>query len=137
MSKFKGRDFLLQIETDTPGTYATIAHLKTNNLTINNAQVDVTDKTGAPWRELLEGAGITSMSMKGNGITSDDATFGQLLGIAMANTLHKYKITSGAGHSFTGTFQLTSFDESGDYAKEDAFTFSLESSGTVTYTAAP
>ena len=44
-------------------------------MTINSETVDVTDKDGNGWRELLEGAGITSMSLKGSGVVSDNAVF--------------------------------------------------------------
>ena len=50
-----------------------IGGIRTESMTINNETVDVTDKDGNGWRELLEGAGITSMSLKGSGVVSDNA----------------------------------------------------------------
>ena len=65
MAKFKGRDLRIKVRTSTsPETFTVIGGARSDGITINNETVDVTDKDGAGWRELLQGAGITSMSLK-------------------------------------------------------------------------
>ena len=76
MAKFKGREFRVSVRTSTsPDVYAVIGGIRTESVTINSETVDVTDKDGNGWRELLEGAGITSMSVKGSGVVSDNTVF--------------------------------------------------------------
>lgn len=137
MPKFCGKDFLIQLETNTPGTYATLGGLTSNGMTINNEAVDVTDKGDMPWRLLLEGCGLRSMSLKGEGIVSDNAVFEQAQALALSGLHRNVKIISGAGDTFVGKFQLTSFDRSGEKNNAEMFSLALESSGVVTYTAAP
>ena len=74
MSKYKGRELRIKVRTSTgPDVFAVVGGIRTESMTINSETVDVTDKDGNGWRELLEGAGITSMSLKGSGVVSDNA----------------------------------------------------------------
>lgn len=138
MPKFCGKDFLIQVESPTtPGTFVTLGGLTTNGMTINSEAVDITDKDSMPWRTLLAGCGMRSMSLKGNGLVTNDAVFKQVQASILLATILKYKVISGLGDSFAGLFQVTSFDRSGDKNAAEAFTASFESSGAIVYTAAP
>lgn len=138
MAKFKGREFRVSVRTSTgPDVYAVIGGIRTESVTINSETVDVTDKDGSGWRELLEGAGITSMSIKGSGVVSDNVVFTDHIMVAkMANTHKTIKLESGLGDVFTGVFAIPSVERAGEYNKEETFSISLESAGVVTYTAA-
>ncbi len=137
MSKYKGRELRIKVRTSTgPDVFAVVGGIRTESMTINSETVDVTDKDGNGWRELLEGAGITSMSLKGSGVVSDNAVFTDHIMVAkMANTHLVLKIESGLGDVWQGTFAIPSVERSGEYNKEENFSITLESAGTITYTA--
>lgn len=137
MAKYKGRELRIKVRTSTgPDVFAVVGGIRTESMTINSETVDVTDKDGNGWRELLEGAGITSMSLKGSGVVSDNAVFTDHIMVAkMANTHLHLKIESGAGDVWTGTFAIPSVERSGEYNKEENFSITLESAGAITYTA--
>ncbi len=140
MAKFCGKDYLVQFETVTPGTYATLGGLQANSLSLNNETVDVTTKGASRWRELLDGCGLRSMSISGNGFllkpsgTGADPATKTAHQRAMDGAKHKVKIISAAGDSYTGDFVVTSFERSGENGGAEAFTLSLESAGDITYT---
>ena len=133
MAKFKGSDFLLQRKVSA-GVYATIGALKSNSLSFNNEAVDVTTKTDSKWRQLLEGAGIKSMEVSGQGIVDDTSAFVAFMADAIAQTIGEYKLISGDGSTFVGNFQINSIERSGEYNGAEQFTTSLASAGDITYT---
>lgn len=137
MAKFKGRELRIKVRVSTgPDVFTVIGGIRTESMTINNETVDVTDKDGNGWRELLEGAGITSMSLKGSGVVSDDTVFtDHIMAAVMANTHVVLKIESGLGDVWQGTFAVPSAERAGEYNKEETFSITLESAGTITYTA--
>ena len=137
MAKFKGRELRIKVRVSTgPDVFTVIGGIRTESMTINNETVDVTDKDGNGWRELLEGAGITSMSLKGSGVVSDNAVFtDHIMAAVMANTHVVLKIESGLGDVWQGTFAVPSAERAGEYNKEETFSITLESAGTITYTA--
>lgn len=138
MAASKGRSFVLQIgDGATSESFNTIGGLIANTVTINNENVDMTNKDSAGWRELLEGAGTRSVSISGNGIFKDD-TYGKAARTAcLAGTHKNYKIIdSDTGDYFTGEFAPTTFEQSGDQNTPMNFSLTLESSGAVTFTEA-
>ena len=137
MSKYKGRELRIKVRTSTgPDVFTVIGGIRNESMTINSETVDVTDKDGNGWRELLEGAGITSMSLKGSGVVSDDTVFtDHIMAAVMANTHVVLKIESGLGDVWQGTFAVPSAERAGEYNKEETFSITLESAGTITYTA--
>jgi len=136
MAKFCGKDFLIQLY-DGSSTYNTIGAMRTTSMSLNKENVDVTTKDDAPWRALLDGCGIKSMSVSGGGVFSDDEFVEDLIQAFMSSTTIKtFKLVSGAGDEFDGDFEITTISRAGEYNAEETFDFTLESSGTITYTAA-
>lgn len=140
-AKFKGRDLLIKKE-DTPGsnTWTTIAGMRTTSMSINNAQVDVTDKEGAPWRQLLGSAGIKTMSLTAAGVLKDTTVTRALQAAVMATDgtdVLNFQLISGFGDKWQGSFQVAGIDRAGDVKGEETYNLKLESAGTITYTAAP
>lgn len=115
----------------------TIGGLRSTGMTINNEQVDVTDKGDVPWRQLLAGAGVRSMSLSGSGVFSDNAAVTTLQADAMSGTFETLKLISGRGDSFTGSFQIATFERNGEYNGAEQFSVSFESAAQITYTPAP
>jgi len=138
MAKYKGRDLRIKVRVSTgPDVFTVVGGARSDGITINNETVDVTDKDGGGMRELLQGAGITSMSLKLSGVVSDNTVFtDHIMAAVMANTHVVLKIESGLGDVWTGSFAVPSCERSGEYNKEETFSASFESAGTITYTAA-
>lgn len=132
MAAKKGYSFLLKHGTASGGT--TLAGLRDTSIRINNELVDVTTKTHAGKRTLLEGAGITSMTITANGVFEDDSAWDTIHGYAVNNSLNAMAIVDGDGNTYEGSFQVTNFESSGSYNGAQMYSLTLESSGTVTYT---
>ncbi len=65
----KGSAFLLKIgDGAEPPAFATMAGLRTTQLSINGETVVVTSKDSGGWRELLSGAGVRHVSVAGAGV---------------------------------------------------------------------
>lgn len=134
----KGRVFLLKEGDGTsPETFVTVAGLRPTAYTIDGESVDTSDKDGNGWRDLLDGGGITSMSITASGIFEDsESTQSNLRSRAIDKSLHNYQIDDGED-ILEGAFQVTSFEASGEHDGEQTFSVTLESAGEVSVTAAP
>lgn len=137
MAAQKGRDLLLKVE-DSPGggAFTTIAGLRTNTLTINNEAVDITTKDSSGKRELLEGAGVNSLSVSGEGVADDDAALELVRVAANANTHLNFQLVDPAttnGGTYEGEFMIESFEQTGEYNGAVTFTITLQSAAAITF----
>lgn len=132
MAAEKGSAFLLKVGDGavTP-TYATVAGLRTTQLSINGEAVVITSKDSGGWRELLSGAGVRSVSVAGAGIFTGSAAETRLKGNALAGLIDDYELSFESGERLRGRFLLTRLDYSGDFNGERNYTLALESSGAV------
>ena len=132
MAAEKGSAFLLKIGSGggTP-TYATIAGLKTTQLSVNGDAVNITNKDSGGWRQLLSGAGVRSVSVSGAGIFTGSSAEAQLRGMALAGTIAGYELSFESGERMQGQFLVTRLEYAGDYNGERNYTLALESSGAV------
>jgi len=124
--KTKGALFYLQAEIS--GTYTTLAAIQTNTMTINSETVDVTDKTML-FHELLENAGIGSVSTKAQGIVSSASSYQFIKDSVINGDVINCKLLSNTAEVYTGGFLITSFESSGEYNKAELVAITLESSG--------
>jgi TP901-1 family phage major tail protein len=132
MAAEKGSAFLLKVgDGGTPAHYATVAGLRTTQLSINGEAVVVTSKDSGGWRELLSGAGVRSVSVAGAGIFTGSAAETRLKGNALAGLLDDYELSFESGERLRGRFLLTRLDYAGDFNGERNYTLALESSGAV------
>jgi TP901-1 family phage major tail protein len=128
-----GSAFLLKVgDGGAPPSYATIAGLRTTQLSINGEGVNVTTKDSGGWRELLSGAGVRSVSVSGAGIFTGSAAEGRIKGNALSGVIDDYELSFEGGERMQGRFLITRLDYAGDYNGERNYTLSLESSGPVT-----
>jgi len=127
-----GKDLLLKINT-TGSTYVTVAGLRSKGFTFSADGIDVTNHGSNQNREFLDGAGIFSMSVTGSGVFKNDTTLNTIKTAVMAQTLTNFQIVDdNSGDTYQAAFKITSFERSGEYNGEMAWTISLESSGAVT-----
>ena len=132
MTAQKGAAFLLKIsDGGQPPVYATVAGLRTTQMTVNGDTVVVTHKESGGWRELLSGAGTRSVSVSASGIFLGSAAEAQLRANALAGTLDDYELSFEDGAKLRGAFLIQRLDYAGDFNGERNYTLQLESSGPV------
>ncbi|PVX31369.1 phage major tail protein, TP901-1 family [Sphingomonas pokkalii] len=132
MAAEKGSAFLLKIGNGAmPVAYATVAGLRTTQLSVNGEAVAITSKDSGGWRELLSGAGVRSVSVSGAGVFTGSAAEARLKANALAGVLDDYRLSFESGETMTGRFLVTRLDYAGDFNGERSYTLALESSGPV------
>ena len=132
MAAEKGSAFLLKIGNGAvPLVYATVAGLRTTQLSINGEAVAITSKESGGWRELLSGAGVRSVSVSGAGIFTGSAAELRIKGNTLSGAIDDYRLSFESGETLSGRFLVTRLDYAGDYNGERSYTLSLESSGPV------
>lgn len=131
MAAQKGKDLLLKIHDGT--VYQIVGGFKSNDLTINGEAVDVTTKDNVGFKELLEGAGVRSLSASGDGVFMNDATFAIAHGHVLAGTHPDCEITVPGLGTYTGKFAISSLQMSGGFEGEITYTISLDSAGAITF----
>jgi TP901-1 family phage major tail protein len=132
MSAEKGSAFLLKVgDGATPPVFATVAGLRTTQLSVNGEAVNITSKDSGGWRELLSGAGVRSVSVAGSGIFTGSAAETRIKASALAGLIDDYELSFESGERMRGRFLLTRLDYAGDHNGERTYALSLESSGEV------
>ena len=132
MTAQKGSAFLLKIgDGASPPAYATVAGLRTTQMSINGEAVVVTHKESGGWRDLLSGAGTRSVSVGAAGIFLGSAAESALRAHALAGTLEDYELSFEDGEKLQGRFLIQRLDYAGDFNGERNYTLQLESSGPV------
>ena len=128
----RGSAFLLKVgDGASPPAYATVAGLRTTQLSVNGETVVVTSKDSGGWRELLSGAGVRSVSVSGAGVFTGSAAEARLKTNALAGVLDDYELSFESGDRMRGRFLVSRLDYAGDFNGERSYTLSLESSGEV------
>lgn len=136
MTAQKGSAFLLKIgggaqEPGQPPAYATVAGLRTTQMSINGDTVVVTHKDSGGWRELLSGAGTRSVSVSASGIFLGSEAEDAIRAHALAGTIDDYELSFEDGAKLHGRFLVQRLDYAGDFNGERNYTLNLESSGPV------
>lgn len=132
MAAERGSAFLLKIgDGATPPNYSTVAGLKTTQLTVNGAPVEITNKGSGGWRELLTGAGVRSVSVAASGIFTGSSAEIQVRSLALSGSIANYQLTFESGEQMLGQFLVTRLEYAGDFNGERNYTLALESSGEV------
>lgn len=132
MGAEKGSAFLLKVGNGgEPPVFATVAGMRTTQMSVNGEAVNVTSKDSGGWRELLSGAGVRSVSVAASGIFTGSAAEVRVKSNALAGQVDDYELSFESGERLRGRFLVTRLDYSGDYNGERNYALSLESSGAV------
>ena len=132
MAVERGSAFLLKVgDGAAVPAFATVAGLRTTQLSVNGEAVVVTSKDSGGWRQLLSGAGVRSVSVSGAGVFTGSAAEVRVKASALSGVLDDYRLSFESGDSMTGRFLVTRLDYAGDFNGERSYTLSLESSGPV------
>lgn len=128
----KGSAFLLKVGNGAePPVFATVAGMRTTQLSVNGEAVNITSKDSGGWRQLLSGAGVRSVSVAGSGIFTGSDAETRVKSNALGGAIDDYELSFESGERMRGRFLVTRLDYSGDYNGERNYTLSLESSGPV------
>src|SRR5438445_12202379 len=129
MAAERGSAFLLKIgDGSVPPIYATVAGLKTTQLSINGDAVAITNKGSGGWRELLSGAGVRSVSVAASGIFTGSAAEAQVQSLVLSGAIEDYELSFESGAQMRGRFLVTRLEYAGDFNGERNYTLALESS---------
>jgi len=141
MAAQKGSALLLKIgadETAAPAsdTYTTVGGLRSTSITHNEEAVDVTTKDSSGVRSLLANGGVQTVSISGSGVFTDAASEATLRTAFGASNFHNFQVVVPDFGTYEGEFMVASLEYAGEYNGEVTYSVTLESSGSVTFTAA-
>ncbi len=141
MAKQLGRALLVKIgDGEASETFNNLCGLNSKSLTINNSSIDVTtpDCTtpeGALWTETL--AGLKNVSVSGDGFFEDSTAEARMNTVAMQNDNScNFQVVVPDFGTYAGAFRIASVEFGGETEGGVTYSLSLESTGTVTFTAA-
>lgn len=115
---------------------STIAGARTDNFTINNEPIDITDKDDAGWRTMLADAGSRSVSADVEGVLKDATLIAESVGSSTLLLKECVITVTGIG-TLTGDFMLNSLQLGAEQADAITFTATLESAEGMTVTIGP
>lgn len=135
MSAQKGKAVLIKIgDGGTSESFTAIAGLRSKQITLNAEQVDITNADSTnQWRELLADAGVKSVSVSGNGVFTDGASEESARAAFFASSFSNWQILVPDFGTFTGAFQVTQLEYSGEYNDAAQYALTLESAGAITF----
>lgn len=115
--------------------YSTIGGLRSHSMSFGAEAIDGTNYGSDQWKSIIDGAGVRSMSVSGDGVFNNADNFESLQDSALANTNVKLALVDIiAGIVFSGAFKVTSMEMGASHDAEGTFSMSAESSGAVTVT---
>ncbi len=126
MAAERGSAFLLKIgDGAQPPSFATVAGMKTTQLSINGDPVVFTNKGSGGWRELLTGAGVRSVSVAASGIFTGSAAEIQVRSLALSGALEAFELSFESGDRMRGQFLVSRLEYAGDFNGERNYTLAL------------
>ena len=134
MAAQRGKALLLKI--DISGTMTTVGGMRSTSMTLNDEAVDITNKDSGSFRELLPSGGIQSMTITASGVFTDSTTEQTLRSAYGTSSFKSYNIIVPDLGTYAGTFMIASLEYAGEYNGEATYSVTLESSGSITFSAA-
>lgn len=130
----------INIDADGTGTmveaFDTIAGMTSNSISLGAEAVDITNKDSSHWKELLDGCGVKSVSLSGEGVFKDDISFKLARNVLLGQSLRNWRLYFNTTDYWAGAFKLTSIESSGAHNEAVTYSIALESSGAVAVTEA-
>ena len=141
MAKQLGRSLLLKIgDGANSEVFSTLAGINSKTLTINNSAIDVTTPdASSPGGVLFASSmnGLKSVAVSGDGIFLDETSEARMNTVAMqADPAANFQVVVPDFGTYAGNFRITSLEFGGETEGGVTFSVSLESNGTITFTAA-
>tara|TARA_A100001201_G_scaffold115772_2_gene99448 strand:- start:2920 stop:3324 length:405 start_codon:yes stop_codon:yes gene_type:complete len=134
MAAQKGSAVLMKIAVS--GTQTTIGGLRSSSITLNDEMVDITNKDSSNARILLPNGGIQTVTISGSGVFTDSAAEVALRTAFGGSSLLACSFIIPDLGTYSGNFQITSLEYSGEYNGEATYSVTAESGGAVSFAAA-
>lgn len=137
MAGQRGRDVLIKISDGSiPETFETLAGIRSTEIELNTSSVDGTAADSPEgWRELIEGAGIKTARIRGQGLFKDAASNDRMREIFVSSAQARWQLIVPGMGSVTGPFHIRELKWAGAYDRELSFSIDLESAGRLTFEA--
>jgi TP901-1 family phage major tail protein len=133
MAAQRGKDILLKIE-GASGVFTTVAGLRARTIALNARSVDATDGDSAGrWRELLDGAGVKSAAVAGQGIFRDAASDALIREAFFDQAARRWRLVVPDFGVLEGPFLVAALEYAGEHEGEATFAMSLASAGEITF----
>lgn len=113
----------------------TLTGMRSKSITIGDTEIDITTDDSAGWRELLPESGERMVDIAIDALVKDDGALAGAFGTGPA--LRAYTIDIDGIGEFSGTFRIPSggVDVTATYNEAVGMSFTIKSSGEVTYSA--
>lgn len=137
----KGIDVLIKVNTGTESSpeYTTAAGFRSNRVTFSGNGIDVTsgDSPGR-WREMIAAHGTRNMDLSGDGVLKINSpdTIEPLREAAFDTGIIKAEGEVPGLGTFSGDFYLSQMEFAGNHDGEATYSFTLQSAGEVSFSAA-
>ncbi|MFC3051655.1 phage major tail protein, TP901-1 family [Kordiimonas pumila] len=136
MAAQQGRDLLIKIHDGSGDfddeNYVVVGGIKTNSFDISGEAVDITNKDSNGFKELLPGSGNVAVSITGDGVFVDDASFKRVHDHTLARTHPSCRIVVPDFATYTGVFSISKLTLNGNDGEAVTYSIQLNSSGAVT-----
>jgi TP901-1 family phage major tail protein len=132
MVGYSGNLVLLKIK-DENNKYQTIGGMRTTRFLLNNQLIDISNKTSGRWRDLLSGAGTSSVSITGSGVFTNSESEKLVRNAAFDHEKMNFIIIFGNGDKLVGSFVISTYERVGNISEEEVYNVALESSGKISY----
>lgn len=128
-----GTDILVTMDTTVGGSsHVVIGGQNSHTLTLNNALIDITNKSSADFRELLPDEGLQSLDLSLDLTFNSSAGFGSLRTIAGTKADADFIIVMPAGSlRFVGI--VSSFVDTSPTSDKVTASVTIQSTGTITW----
>ena len=137
MTAQSGSDFLLKIgDGASPEVFTTVGGFQTNAITLGEQSVETTNKSSPDrFREAMR-AGLKTVAISGNGIFTDSASEESVRANYFGSSIANWQIVIPDFGTLEGPFVLTQLEYTGPNNEAVTYSVSLESAGSVSFTAA-
>lgn len=114
--------------------FKSIGGIRGKSAAFSSEGIDITNQDSDEWTTLLDGAGIRSVEISGDGVYKNEALAISVEDDAIANNLVCLAVCEmKSGRIYVGCFKITSVELGGSYDGEGTFSMSASSSGEVTF----
>lgn len=121
--------------THTVHGITTLAGMRSTSFSLSNEVAEITNKDSAGFRTLLADAGTQALSLPASGVFVDSAIEEIVRAYAFADSINRFHLFLGNGDTISSDFAISGYERAGEHNAEETYSLTLESSGTITYTA--
>ena len=121
-------------ETGMLGLYfTTLGGIRSKTFSFKTDGIDITNADSDEWKNMLDGAGIRSFDVSGEGVYTNNAAFHEAFTACRQNKLVCFMFIEVKTNTlFEGCFKITSMELAGAYDGEGTYSMSASSSGPLT-----